>query len=430
METHQQESEARGQIYTTEIVTDASAFERLGPEWDALLDASGQQVFFLRWHWSWLWWQHFAPKGAELHLLCCRNEHGQLVGVAPFYRRQHCFLRLPIARELVMLGTGIELKTSEYLDVFARRNEESAVAESMASALRSQPHWDRVWLRSVPIDSTVIPRLVKSLDSRASSVVCDQAQYIDTSEGWEQYKRGLGRSMRRNCEYYKRRLFKQHDCEFRQVRCLDELEEAFGHLVRLHQARWRGAGEPGVFSYPKVEKFLRETMRQGFTDGRLRLWTLRVGTDVEAALVGFLDKGVLHYFQKGFNPAFAKDDIGTVILSLCIRACCDDEEITAFDFMGGGAPYKAMWARRERITVLHEVSRSNLRVLGHDLQQWGRAMAGDAYRLLAPSRLQHLRRAWLRRRRFNQTIERLQQVLVTTAASEMVQLMSALAGPA
>ncbi len=197
---HQQETVPLGRPYTTEVVTDTAAFERLASEWDALLDDSDQQAFFLRWHWNWLWWQYFAPKGAELFLLCCRNEHGRLVGVAPFYRRQHRFLRLPIARELVMLGTGIELKTSEYLDVFALRNEESAVAESMASALRSQLHWDRVWLRGVPIDSTVIPQLVQSLNSRSSSVVCDQAQYIDTSEGWEQYKRSLGRSMRRNCE--------------------------------------------------------------------------------------------------------------------------------------------------------------------------------------------------------------------------------------
>ncbi len=169
-------------------------------------------------------------------------------------------------------------------------------------------------------------------------------------------------------------------------------------------------------------------MRQSFKDGRLRLWTLRVGHNVEAALVGFLDNGVLHYFQKGFNPAFAKDDLGTVILSLCIRACCDDEEITAFDFMGGGAPYKAMWARRERVTVLHEVSRSNLRVLGHDLQQRGRAMAAGAYRLLAPRPLQRLRRDWLRRRRLTQPFDRVQQFLVTTAASEAIQLMGTLAG--
>ena len=112
-----------GRPYTTEIVTDAAAFERLAPEWDELLEDSDQQVFFLRWHWNWLWWQYFAPEGGELHVLCCRDGNGRLAGVAPFYKRQHRFLSVPIARELVMLGTGIELKTSEYLDVFARRSE-------------------------------------------------------------------------------------------------------------------------------------------------------------------------------------------------------------------------------------------------------------------------------------------------------------------
>jgi hypothetical protein len=67
----------RGRPYSTEIVTDAPAFERLAPEWDELLESSDQQVFFLRWHWNWLWWQYFAPKGGELHVLCCRDGKGR-----------------------------------------------------------------------------------------------------------------------------------------------------------------------------------------------------------------------------------------------------------------------------------------------------------------------------------------------------------------
>lgn len=339
---------------TTTIVTDAAEFERLQADWDELLDASRQPSFFLRWRWNWLWWQHLAPADGRLHIMCCADGQGRLMGIAPLYSRPHRFLGIPYVYELMMLGTGIELKTSEYLDVFARRGAERAVGESIAACLRARPCWDRLWLLGVPDDSAVVPHLVQALGGQVSSTPCDSAPYVDTAVTWDEYKRSLGRSMRRNAEYYARRLFANFSCEFRLAESSDDLEPAIDHLVRLHQMRWQVAGQPGTFAEPHVESFLRTAMRQSHAEGRLRLWTLSVNGAVEAALVGFLDHGILHYFQKGFNPAYAKHDLGTVVLSLSIRACFDDPQIRAFDFMGGGLPYKVYWARNERLTVLHQ----------------------------------------------------------------------------
>ena len=92
----------------------------------------------------------------------------------------------------------------------------------------------------------------------------------------------------------------------------------------------------------------------------MRLWTLKIHDTIEAVLVGFLDNGVLHYFQKGFNPKYAKDDLGTAMLGLCVRECFDDEEVRAFDFMGGGAKYKELWARVSRDTMSCEVHRTTV----------------------------------------------------------------------
>jgi CelD/BcsL family acetyltransferase involved in cellulose biosynthesis len=169
-------------------------------------------------------------------------------------------------------------------------------------------------------------------------------------------------------------------------------------LVQLHQARWQSKGEPGAFS-PTFEAFLRDAMRDALRTSRLALWTLAINGRIEAALVGFIDNGVLHYFQKGFNPAFEKDDLGTVMLALSLRASFDDPTIRSFDFMGGGAAYKDMWARQSNETLVCEIERPTVGAALFTAWAFVRNLAHTAYHRLVPMSLRAWRRDWLRRRR-------------------------------
>jgi CelD/BcsL family acetyltransferase involved in cellulose biosynthesis len=156
--------------------------------------------------------------------------------------------------------------------------------------------------------------------------------------------------MRRNVEYYPGRLFKRYPCEFRRIEAHEDVDPAIDALVHLHGARWQASGYGGAFSSGDLEPFLREAAHDSFSEGRLRLWVLKIAGQTQAVLLGFLDNGVMHYFQKGFNPAFANEDLGTAVVALCVRDCFDDPQVRSFDFMGGGAAYKVMWARVARQT--------------------------------------------------------------------------------
>ena len=383
----------------TDVLTSLEELFNLEEEWDELVDRSEQRGYFLRWAWNVLWWQHFAPPGSQLRVVTCRDGDGRLIGLAPLYCREHRALSLRHARELLFIGTGIPLKTSEYLDVVTRHGYETEACRAMAAALNARNDWDRIWLYQVPSDSTVLPAFLSLLQGRTTAAPCDTAPYIDTSQGWEHYKQRLGRSMRRNVEYYARRLFKKYACEFRQVESEADFAPAFDALIRLHVSRWRSQGEVGTLADPLFGRFLREAMWRSRAQGRLRLWTLSIDGTIEAVLVGFVDARILHYFQKGYNPDFGKEDLGTVMVALCVRDCCDDPDIDAFDFMGGGAPYKAMWARENRDTTWGEVSRDNLRSRIFDgLQRWDHVATG-MYRLLTPKWLRSVRKEWLRARR-------------------------------
>jgi CelD/BcsL family acetyltransferase involved in cellulose biosynthesis len=401
----------------SQILRDTRSFAQLAREWDELLDASSQQCYFMRWRWNFLWWTHLAPRQASLRIVVCRDVNGVLVGLSPLYLLQRKAFNLIPIRELVFLGTGVGLKTSEHLNIAVRRGYEDVATRSMAAELNRCCDWDRLSCSRVPEDSTVMRLFFAAIANTAKLRSFETAPFIDTSTGWAGYKSSLGRSMRRNVEYYARRLFKRYECQFQRVASNEELLTALEALVTLHIDQWRSRGEVGSLSNPLFQRFFRDAARNSFTESRLRVWTLRINGRIEAALLGFLDGGVLHYFQTGHNPAFAKDDLGTVLVSLCVRDCCDDPDIRAFDFMGGGADYKQMWARQARTTVLGEVTRNTVRARTLALQDRLVGAAASFYRAIMPMSVRAMRRDWLKARNLREQTRRIAQSVTGALAA-------------
>ena len=343
----------------TAVLTTAEDFDRLREEWDELLDESTAGGYFLRWHWNRIWWDTYAPPHSQLFLITCRNEEGQLIGLAPFYLRQRHTAGIGHLREIVFLGTGTDIKTSEYLNLLARHGYEQIVASEIARFLQASKDWDRLWLWGMINDSTIIQLFRQALGDRANVTTCDYTRHINTNTDWESFRQTLGAASRKKIPQLYRRLFKEHTCEFRRIEELEELTPALDALIRLHQLRWESKGEAGSFRLPHFEAFLRKITAEDLATGHLRLWTLTVNGQIASAQVAFFDRGIAHVFQGGFDPEYS--GIGNVIFWLCIQDCIESEEVHEFDFMGGGAEYKQLWTKIGRELVELELFNSSFR---------------------------------------------------------------------
>ena len=375
-------------------------FDSLRHDWDELLDDSNQCVYFLRWSWNRLWWRTHAPANSRLFLIACYDGSDKLVGLAPLYWRERSLVGVGRMQELVFLGTGVPTSTSEQLDLIARRGYEQPVAAAIANYLLEASDVDRLWLSEIPIASIILPHFRRALGQSQSLKICNRSHYVDTSQDWESFNRGLRKSMRTNVTYYTRRLFKLFDCKFRRVRTLAELEPAMDTFVRLHQARWESKGEPGSFALPSFEGFLKDAMRSTLAEGRLRLWTLELQGVTAAVLLAFVDNGVAHYFQGGFNPVFAKESLGTVMCGLCIKDCVESEDVNEFNFMGGDPSYKERWTSNSRDSVALEWLRPGIRSQSFAIAVQGKVVGRSLLRLVTPTvvkaRVQAARRKRLR----------------------------------
>jgi len=314
------------------------------------------------------------------------------------YWRKHPFAGISHLPELCFIGTGVTTSTSEQLDLIARRGYEQAVAAAIAEYIVQAPDVDRVWLSEVPITSIMLPHFRRSLGSHQAMEICNRSHYVNTQQSWESFNRGLRKSMRTNVSYYTRRLFKLFDCKFRTVTTPEELESAMDAFVRLHQARWQSKGELGSFALPSFEDFLKEAMRASLVEGRLRLWTLELSGVTAAVLLGFVDNGVAHYFQGGFDPVFAKESLGTVMCGLCIKDCIEAVDIKEFNFMGGDPAYKERWTSFSRDSVTFEWLRPSLRTQSFAVVEQSKLVSRAFFRLVTPTIVRESVKAARRRR--------------------------------
>lgn len=342
---------------------DDAALDALREDWEELIGHCAQSSFFLTWSWVRLWWQTYAPPQSKLYLLTGRDSENRLIGLAPFYWQQRRFFGVPHLRDLNFLGTGAGIKTSEHLDLLARRGYERVFAETCATFLLARHDWDRLWLWNIPEQSTVLPHLHEAFGQAARLNVCDHPHHIDVSATWETTQQSWTRKFGNNIERCARNLQKQFATELRRVETESELEVALNEFVRLHQIRWQAKGASGSFAYPKFESFLRDAMRQALRENRLAFWTYHFDGQCVATLLAFLHNGVAHYFQGGFDMEYARHSLGSVMVAQCIRACVEDPQIREFDFMGGGATYKGSWTKTTREAFALEVFRPTLGTL-------------------------------------------------------------------
>lgn len=363
-------------FYRTALLTTAQEFDRLQDEWDELLADSAAGRYFLRWHWNRVWWDTYAPRDSHLFLITCRNEDGQLIGLAPFYWRQHHFAGLAHLREILFLGTGTDIKTSEYLNLLARRGDEQIVAQEIARFLQTNTTWDRLRLWGMVSDTPITQHFRLALGAKANVSTCDFTRHVNTDTDWETFRQTLGAATRKKVPYLYRRLFKTYQCEFRRIENLAELNPVLDALIHLHQLRWESKGEAGSFRLPNFERFLRKITAENLRTGHLRLWTLTVEGQIASAQIAFFERGIAHIFQGGFDPAYP--GIGNVIFWLCIKDCIEAPEVREFDFMGGGAEYKSLWTKLGRELIELELCSTHPRAQVYERTinagRWGRAL--------------------------------------------------------
>jgi CelD/BcsL family acetyltransferase involved in cellulose biosynthesis len=358
---------------------EAAQFAELGAEWNALLQSSGADSLFLTWDWLYTWWNHLRGS-RDLFLLTVRNG-SELVALAPLALAPVRLRRLVPLRTLEFLGAGTV--GSDYLDLIARHGWEDAALEAVSHHLTRQRLMIR--LSRVRPESALASRLTERLDARgwtsreSSREVCPFIR-LD-GQTWESYLATLGSAHRYNLQRRLKNLHRRHDVELHCVTSEEQRGPALARLVQLHEARWQSRGGSEAFCSPGLISFHEEFTRRALARGWLRLLELRLDGQTVAALYGIRYGQTFSFYQSGFDPAFAKESVGLVLMGLAIRSAIE-EGASEYDFLHGDESYKSHWAHEVRELAHLELYPPRLRGLVYQAAVLGRAVRRTTRRML------------------------------------------------
>lgn len=331
-----------------EIVSSVGALDALEPAWWELWWRCPPATPFQSPAWLIPWWHAFAP--GELATVAIW-QGAALVGLAPFYLE-----RGEAGTRLLPLGVSL----SDYLDVLIDPACEPQAADAIVNAVLALDWeiWELQELRpqaqawsllaapvlagahSLPGRSSLSPATPMCIQ-RAPLSACPVVLLSgppDLSGCVPPRRRQLLRTARSAATR------RGHDiAEMRP----DETQAFLGELFRLHAMRWYARGEEGVLADTLVQRFHRAALPRLAAAGLAHCFLIRIAGQVAGAYHGFHHRTAAYYYLGGFDPAFAKESPGAILIGHAMSEALR-EAAGEFHFLRGREAYKYGWGAVDR----------------------------------------------------------------------------------
>jgi CelD/BcsL family acetyltransferase involved in cellulose biosynthesis len=233
----------------------------------------------------------------------------------------------------------------------ARPAEKERVLQSMLGYLQAQAQaWDVLDLEALAGDSNITFSLSGAFGHYhvVQELPCPYTLLPPT---WEEFAQGhLTSSHRWEIRNRRRRLERDHPSQvgFTRVRDAADLPAAFDALAALHQKRWHGKGQGSSFDHESFRGFHRELAALALERDWLRLYLIKVGTQVIAVEYAFLYRGTLFGYATAFDPAWGDYSPGQLLMAFVVEDAIG-EGVRELDLGRGTFDYKFRWADRQRI---------------------------------------------------------------------------------
>jgi CelD/BcsL family acetyltransferase involved in cellulose biosynthesis len=328
----------------------------LGPGvWDGLLGRSGTGGPFMTWAWHRAWaCGSDADEVESARVVVLRSAAGELEALFPFRVYRTRFRRVPV----VALGWAIgDLGCPDYLELPA---SPEADLDALVGALEDVP-WDVIVLSNVAEGASNLDRFSAACERRgwkARRTALWRCPYLELPDSWDAYLASFSQHRRHEIRRMERKLRRE-----RKVALTDyepgRIEDGWRHLTRLHALRWGGNGVLRERAWERLHRSFASWLAECH---QLWLTTLDVDGRPVAACYGFSFGDTVYYYQTGWDPLWARDNVAMILRAAMIRRAIE-RGYRRFDFLRGEEPYKLVWTSTARVCYELVIVRPRWRAL-------------------------------------------------------------------
>ena len=341
-------------------------------QWNALVAETAGATVFQTYEWFECWWAAFGY-GRELFLVTMW-EGELLAGVAPLMIQRRFGVR-----RLEFVSTS----NADYQDFILGKRSAELLPALMRFVCEQRTAWDMMVLRNVPTESptfALLPEIVRALGLGVTDTERVDCPTIKIASRPDEIRKLLNRySLRRRIKGLRQR----GELAFTRCTTTEQLDRYLPRFFDQYVARRRGSTAAVVFQQLDVRAFYDSLARSLLRSGWLHFSVLECAGRQVAFHFGFEFDGRLYWYKPSFDPSFARNSPGKVLLSFLIRDA-SERQLQELDLTVGTEAFKYRYSSTHR-------TNANLRVFSHSwlyhvflgvgwmqrtLRKWRRTRAG------------------------------------------------------
>lgn len=321
-----------------EVLKDEKRFFELRGEWSELLAKDLNATVFQSWDFLYPNWK-YRKNGRLLYVITLRSKDGKLQAIAPFW--------------IQIVKKGITLKMIEfvgtrgldYLDFIVSRevDRKKVIKDILTYVLNNKNDWNIISLSELREKSKdFLNGVFEKLKVNYSFSKCSTCVKINLPETWEDYKKSLGSSTRKDLNYDENRFDKAFDVDFLvYTENSSQLQMMLASLQKIHQSRWKNTGVKGSFHEEWMQDLDKDIVISCAEKGILRYFILLVDGIPVAGLSGFSFDSTIytHTMSISIDEKYRKFSIGNVLLQKAIKWSIENG-YKFFDLSRGNEQYK------------------------------------------------------------------------------------------
>lgn len=317
-----------------EVIDEAAAISGLEESWRSFAEKSGNAFVTPEWYSAFI---EVYGDSASPAIGVTRSADGTITGVLPFITEGS-------------RGRRLRFGGANLGDLFHPLPSEDADALAVCAAELGRGHLKTLVLDNVE-SGAEWPEVLRAAGERrlVSRAYRDAVSpFIDLRAfgSWDDYLASRSKNARSQLRRYGRRLNEEHDVSFRKTDRAETLGEDLDTFFRLHLARWADRGGSSSDS-ARVRAFHERFAGTALARGWLRLWFLEIAGEPVAAWYGWSLGGKYAYYLAGFDPEWAEQRVGHVLLCHTIAAAIE-EGAEEYDMLLGDESYKSRFSTDER----------------------------------------------------------------------------------
>lgn len=305
---------------TTEIITTVEGIRALKPDYEHLYQVTGNTLPFARHEWHLAWCEHFlnrSPLVRESPRFCVlRSRSGACVALVPLILTRR---RLGPLRVATLALIGADPALTEIRQPLVTPGYEQLTVRAVQQSLSEVPDWD--WIQWSGLSEPMAEALTRESTPRWYDVSEDYI--LDLPSSWEEFRGGLKRNIRESLRHCYNSLKRDgHGFELVVARDRQDVQRALQRFLELHALRAKmasGARHPDYFAGRAVQEFLYDVCGRLAARDAVRVFQLKIGTEIVASRVGFAIGDSIYLYYSGFDPAWARYSVMTTTLAEVIR---------------------------------------------------------------------------------------------------------------